>query len=234
MVLVDIILPVYNEEIILEKSVKELRDFLKGMPEYTFRILIVDNGSTDKTYEIAKKLAEDYPNVDVMHLEEKGRGGALKKAWSQSTADVMCYMDVDLSTDLNALKKLIDSIAKENYDIVVGSRFAKGSKTKRSLLRDILSKGYNTLVKFLLKAEFSDAQCGFKAVNKRLVYELLPKVEDSSWFFDTELLVLAEKNAYKIKEIPILWEDIGDSKVEIFHTTFSYIKNILNLRKRLT
>lgn len=198
-------------------------------PNYDFRIMIANNGSTDNTLEIAKGLS----NITAIHLDEKGRGRALRKAWTESKADVMCYMDVDLSTDIGDLPRLIDAIAMENYDIAFGSRLIRGSKTRRSLKRELLSRGYNFLVKLLLGVKFSDAQCGFKAVNKKIVREIVPMVKDNGWFFDTELLVLAERKGYRIKEIPVGWEERKDSKVGIFETVFGYIGNLVRLRRRL-
>lgn len=224
-------LPVYNEEAQLADSVEKVLAVCKENYK-NFEILIADNASTDKTLEITKILSKKHKKVKYIHLDQKGRGRALKKAWSTTDADIMCYMDIDLSTDLKHLKELTDAI-ESGYDIAFGSRLSKGSELKRGLKRDILSRGYNFLLKLFLNVGFNDAQCGFKAVNKRVVKELLPKVENNEWFFDTEMLVKGERYGYKLKEIPVKWIDDEGSTVNIKKTVESYMKNIFRVRKEL-
>lgn len=227
---VDIIIPVYNEENKLEICINKLRMFLKNNRfPYNYQIVIANNASTDSTLEIAKKLSKTYKEVDYIHLDKKGRGRALRKAWLQSKADIVSYMDVDLSTGLEAFPKMINAVA-HGYDISTGTRLVKKSKTDRSIKREILSIGYNLFLKSIIFNKFSDAQCGFKAVRKDVVNKIVPMIKSNEWFFDTELLTLGEKKGYKIKEIPITWEENSDSRVHIIGTVWEYIRNVLRLR----
>lgn len=226
-----VVVPVYNEEKQVESSVEKILDVCRKNYQ-NFEILIADNASTDKTLEIAKVLSKKYAEVKFIHLDQKGRGRALKKAWTTTNADVMCYMDVDLSTDLAYIKPLTDAI-ENGYDISFGSRHKKGSILKRSLKRDILSRGYNFLLKIFLDVQFSDAQCGFKAINKRVAEKLIPMIKNNEWFFDTELLVKGEKLGYRLKEIPVKWDEDPESTVKIKRTVESYIRNIFRVRKEL-
>lgn len=227
---INIVIPVYNEEKVIESSIKNLYDFLKEHFGYNWKIIIADNASTDKTSEKAKILSKKYKNVFYTYIDKKGRGYALKKAWTENDADIHMYMDVDLSTDLEAFPRLIDSILEGN-DVVIGSRFEKESKLKRSIKREILSKVYNLIVRFALNVKFKDAQCGFKAVTREIAEKIVPQIKDMAWFFDTELLFLTEKNGYKIKEIPVAWIEDPDTKVRIYFTVINYLKNIIRLRK---
>lgn len=226
-----VVIPVYNEEEQLEWSVKEVLEVCKKNYK-SFEILIADNASTDRTLEIAKKLKRSYKEVDYIHLDQKGRGRALKKAWVSTDADIMCYMDVDLSTDLRHLRQLTDAIEK-GYDISFGSRHHKESKLERSVKRDILSKGYNLLLKTFLSFPFRDAQCGFKAVDKQVVKELVPKIKNNEWFFDTELIIKGLHAGYRLKSIPVEWIEDKGSTVRIKKIVESYLKNIFRVRKEL-
>ncbi len=229
---VDIVIPVLNEAHVLGDSVRKLRNFLLRLP-YRCRVVIADNGSTDGTLDIARRLAGEYPDVAWIHLDEKGRGRALRRAWRESTADVVCYMDVDLSTDLSALLPTFDALTREGYDVAVGSRLMRESRVRRCLKRDVLSRGYNLLIKAVLGTRFSDAQCGFKALTRTVMERVLPQVEDQAWFFDTELLVLCEKQGYRIKDIPVIWDEDPDSRVKILRTVWDDIKGLLRLRRLL-
>jgi glycosyltransferase involved in cell wall biosynthesis len=233
-VTVDIVIPVLNEAHVLEKSVASVRNHLirEAFP-YSWRVLVVDNGSTDGTQDVARRLCETHMDVAFVHLTQRGRGRALRHAWLQSKADVVCYMDVDLSTDLKHLKPLVDAIALDGYDVATGSRLMSGAVTSRCLKRELISRVYNVLVKSVLFTRFSDAQCGFKAVSRETVEQIVPQIEDQSWFFDTELLVLAEKHGYRIKDIPVVWTEDDDSRVKIFKTGWDDIKGVLRLRKEL-
>ncbi|OGL48720.1 MAG: hypothetical protein A2161_05550, partial [Candidatus Schekmanbacteria bacterium RBG_13_48_7] len=200
----DIVVPVYNEEKELEDSIIKIRNFCDEHIDLKWRIIIANNASTDTTLEIARMLETKFSDVCVVHLVEKGRGRALKKTWMESDADYRCYMDVDISSDLEFLPVLIRAL-RDGYDIAAGSRLLESSRTTRCLHREILSRGYNFLIKLVLWTRFSDAQCGFKAVNRRVANELIPKITSTQWFFDTELLVLGEKKGYRIADIPIVW-----------------------------
>jgi len=221
---VDIVIPVLNEAHVLRKSVKTVFQFLSRNLPYQWQIVIVDNGSTDGTQKVARQLAVEHTEIKFIHLVQRGRGRALRSAWLQSNADIVCYMDVDLSTRLDHLPELVDAIAVDGYDLATGSRLMRESRTTRSFKREFISRCYNVMVKAVLLTKFSDAQCGFKAVSRRAVEAIVPKVEDQSWFFDTELLVLAEKQGYRIKDIPVVWVEDDDSRVKIFKTGWEDVK----------
>ncbi len=226
---VKIVLPVYNEEKELRENVLKLRDFLTGLPQFEFKIQIVDNASIDKTEAIGKKLAGQSNDISFLRLNEKGRGRAVKKAWSEADAEAFVYMDIDLSTDLKHLPALIEAVT-DGFDIAIGSRLLSGSKVaERPLKREILSRGYNLLIKTFFGVNFSDAQCGFKAVNKRVVEELLPKILDNEWFFDSELLIVGEKMGFKIYEEPVIWTDNPGSTVRVLKTVTGDLKGLLRL-----
>jgi glycosyltransferase involved in cell wall biosynthesis len=226
----DVVIPVLNEAHVLEKSVDTVRAFLAENMPCRWRVVIVDNGSKDGTDRVAASLAERHPDVAFLHLHQRGRGRALRYAWTTSTADVVCYMDVDLSTELAALRKLVDGILFEGYDVATGSRLLAHSRTRRSFKREVISRCYNLLVKAVLWTSFSDAQCGFKAVSRRAVDALVPHIKDQSWFFDTELLTLAEKWGYRIKDVPVLWVEDDDSRVKIMRTAWDDIKGVWRVR----
>ncbi len=229
---VDVVLPVYNEEAVLRRSVGKLREYLSAHVTWPWRIVIADNASTDRTLDHAKGLAADFPDVTYVHLELKGRGRALKKAWLESDADVVSYMDVDLSTNLDAFPKLLEAF-DEGYDVAIGSRLMKGSRViGRSLKRETTSRVYNLLIKAMFFQCFRDAQCGFKAVRRAVVDDIVPLVEDNSWFFDTELLLLAEKRGYRVREVPVEWVDDPDSRVDVVRTAVDDIKGLVRLRFR--
>lgn len=216
---VDVVIPIYNEEAELEDNIHKLHSFLKTeTTAYAWTITIADNASTDRSLVIAEKLAATLPNVRVIHLPKKGRGLAVKTAWRQSSADYLAYMDVDLSTGLASFPPLVKALA-DGYDIAIGSRLKKGSAVKeRTMKREILSRGYNILIKLFFGVHFSDAQCGFKAVTRRTVAELIPQVKDDAWFFDSELLIVGEKMGYRIYEQPVVWIDNPGSTVRVLGT----------------
>ena len=229
---VDVMIPVLNEAHVLEKSVQTVREFCAANLPYRWRVVVVDNGSTDGTQDVAARLKEQFPaEVDFYHLTERGRGRALRHAWTRSTADVCCYMDVDLSTELPALPKIVDAILNGGCDVATGSRLQKGkSKVTRSRKRYIISRCYNILVRRVLGIHFSDAQCGFKAVSRRAIERIVPQIKDQTWFFDTELLVLAEKQGYRIGDIAVRWIEDDDSRVKIAKTAWDDIKGVIRLR----
>lgn len=228
--MVEVVLPVHNEEHVLAESVCALHAFMTAELPYTFRITVADNASTDGTLAVARVLAEHLPEVRVLHLEEKGRGRALRHAWLSSEADVLAYMDVDLSTDLAALPKLIEPLVLVHADVAIGSRLAPGAEVTRSIKRELISRTYNMLLRMSLQAGFSDAQCGFKAIRREVAEQLLPLVQDEAWFFDTELLHQAQRHRMSIHEVPVRWVEDPDSRVHIASTVREDLRGIRRLR----
>lgn len=230
---VEVVLPVYNEEKELEEHVLRLRDFLnRAFNNFTWQIAIADNASTDKTAVIGQNLVGRYPEIIFFHLQEKGRGRAVKKVWRETEADIFAYMDIDLSTDLKHFPPLINSL-RNSYDIAIGSRLLPSSVVKgRTIKREVISRVYNILIKMLFMIKFSDAQCGFKAVTKRVVNELIPKIEDNEWFFDSELLIVGEKSGYKIYEEPVTWVDNPGSTVRVIKTISGDISGLWRLLRQ--
>jgi glycosyltransferase involved in cell wall biosynthesis len=228
---VDAVIPVYNEAHVLEKSIGTLAAFLEEHLPYDWRIVVADNASTDATLEVAKEIADNHRRVNVLHLDQKGRGRALKAAWLGSDADVLSYMDVDLSTDIRSYPALVRAVAEEGYDVATGSRLARGARIKRSLKRDVISRGYNLLIKVGFRTRFSDAQCGFKAISQRAARELLPRIENNEWFFDTELLILAERRGFRIKDIPVRWIEDADTRVNIRKTVVEDLQGLWRLKR---
>ena len=229
---VDIVIPVLNEEDTLAQCIHNLNNFFSSRSDtHKINILIADNGSEDSTLDIANNLSKQYSNVNYIHLTQRGRGRALKAAWTKSMADIVSYMDVDLSTDLQSFPKLIEAISLEGYELAVGSRLLKDSiVVNRSPKREFLSRGYSLLFRILFFTGFKDAQCGFKAISSKVIHDIIPLIQDNGWFFDTELLILSEKNGYKIKEIPVIWTDDPDTRVKIFKTAYEDLKGLLRLR----
>ena len=231
-VTLDVVIPVYNEERDLAASVERVLAHLATMP-WSARVTIADNASTDATAVIARRLAHTHENVEVVHLAEKGRGRALKRVWSGSDATVLVYMDVDLSTDLNALMPLVAPLISGHSDLAIGTRLGRGSRVARGPKRELISRTYNLLLRGTLRARFSDAQCGFKAIRADVAREVLPMVEDDAWFFDTELLVLAERAGLRIHEVPVDWVDDPDSRVDIVRTALDDLRGIARLGRGL-
>jgi glycosyltransferase involved in cell wall biosynthesis len=229
---VDIVIPVYNEAVALERSIRRLHDFLVANLPLAWRIVIADNASTDRTLGIARALAATLPNVSVLHLDAKGRGRALRAAWSLSDADVLCYMDADLSTDLAALLPLIAALVSGHSDVAIGTRLAPGARVRRGVKRELISRAYNRLLRLALRARFSDAQCGFKAIRADVAHELLPLVRDDEWFFDTELLIAAQRRGLRIHEVAVDWTDDPDSRVEIVPTALADLRGVTRLLMR--
>ncbi len=227
---VDVVVPVYNEEQDLEASINTLRAFLAQRCPYHWRIVIADNASVDGTLDLARRLAAEHPQVTYLHLDQKGRGRALRRAWLDSDADIVSYMDVDLSTDLEAFLPLIDALAQEGYHVAIGSRLKAGARVARQLKREIISRCYNLLIKLMFRNRFSDAQCGFKALTRQAVQDLVPMVEDQAWFFDSELLLRAEQKGYEIYEVPVGWVDDPDSRVNIAQTAWGDLKGLFRVR----
>jgi putative flippase GtrA len=226
---VDVVVPVLDEEAGLDLSVRRLHRFLTDVFPFTWRIVIADNASTDRTPEIAAALAARLPRVEHVRLERRGRGRALREAWVRSPARVVCYMDVDLSTDLRALLPLVAPLLSGHSDVAIGTRLAHGARVVRGPKRELISRGYNLLLRAVLRARFSDAQCGFKAVRADAVPSLVAGVRDDGWFFDTELLVLAQRRGLRIHEVPVDWIDDPDSRVALVRTALQDLRGVARL-----
>jgi glycosyltransferase involved in cell wall biosynthesis len=226
---VEIVVPVYNEERVLAQSIYRLHRFLGRRLPFAWRIVIADNASSDLTPEIGRRLADRLPNVTYLRLDQKGRGRALRAAWSRSQARVVAYMDVDLSTDLRALLPLVAPLLSGHSELGVGSRLCPGARVTRGRKREFISRSYNRLLRFVLRARFSDAQCGFKAVRGDVVAELLPAIRDQAWFFDTELLVNAQRAGLRIHEVPVDWIEDPDSRVDIVSTAVADLRGVARL-----
>lgn len=229
---VQVVVPVYNEETDVARNIPLLRDFLASdVFPYDWKIIIGDNGSTDRTAEVSQGLALDYPSdIAYYRATAKGKGRAIKECWLAGQADILSFMDVDLSTGLDAFPPLISAVADEGFGVAIGSRLLRRAVVTRSLERRILTRGYNTLVRSLFQTSFTDAQCGFKAATREVAHRVLPLVEDLHWFFDTEFLVLAEKLGYRIKEIPVTWEEDERTSVRMASTIASDLRGLARLR----
>ncbi len=228
--LVDVVIPVYNEERDLGPSVRRLHEFLTSRFPFSAAITIADNASNDGTLAVAQGLVKELPRVRVLHLDAKGRGRALRAAWLQSDAPVVAYMDVDLSTDLNALLPLVAPLLSGHSDLAIGSRLAHGARVTRGPKREFISRAYMLVLRLALGAHFSDAQCGFKAVRTSVAKQIVPSVRDESWFFDTELLILAQRAGLRVHEVPVDWTDDPDSRVAIVRTAIDDLRGVLRLR----
>jgi glycosyltransferase involved in cell wall biosynthesis len=229
---VDLVIPVLNEAHVLAQSVNAIRAFLNDR-RWDWRVVIVDNGSTDGTDRVARQLVAAHAEVQFHQLPQRGRGRALRHAWTRSDADIVAYTDVDLSTELQALPPLVEGIWSGKYDLGTGSRLLPDSRTTRSFKREFISRCYNLFIKAVLWTSFSDAQCGFKVLSRRVVDEIVPLVEDQAWFFDTELLVLSEKRGYRIMDLPVRWIEDQDSRVKIVSTAWEDIKGVFRVRWKL-
>jgi len=228
---VDVVIPCYNEVTVLRASVERTVALFAEHPRYDWRLVIADNGSTDGTGALASELEAEYPQVQALLLTIKGRGLALREAWMRSDAQVVTYMDVDLSTDLAHLPVLVDMVARDGCDVAIGTRLARGAHTRRSLKREITSRGYVMLIRATFpRLRISDAQCGFKALSRRSVENLVPLIENRMWFFDTELLILAHRAGYRICELPVRWDEDPDTKVNILNTATEDVRGLLRMR----
>ncbi len=226
---VDIVIPVYNEEKALPRNIVILADHLKANLRNPWQIVIADNASTDGTRAVGEMLAERFPGVNYFYLPQKGRGRALRAVWLDSTADIVSYMDVDLSTDLSHLNQLIGAI-EDGYDIAIGSRLSKESQVTRGFKREFVSRSYNMLIKSMFFTKFPDAQCGFKALTRHAAEAILPAIKNNNWFFDTELLIIAAKRGYHIMSVPVKWDDDPTSTVNVTGTAAEDIKGLFRLR----
>lgn len=230
--LVEVVVPVYNEQHTVEKCVRTLHAYLSETFPYPFLITVADNASTDDTWRAATGLAAELPGVRAVHLDLKGRGRALRQVWGDSEADVVAYMDVDLSTGLEAFLPLVAPLLSGHSDLAIGSRLHRGSAVVRGAKREFISRTYNVLLRATMAAKFSDAQCGFKAARTEVVQRLLGSVEDNAWFFDTELLLLAERSGLRIHEVPVDWVDDPDSRVDIVRTALDDLRGMVRVARR--
>lgn len=236
---VDFCLPVYNEEQILESNILTLLEYLTAREwPFEWKIVIVVNGSEDGSLDIAKRLCREYPRqVDCVNFRSKGKGQALKRFISQSKADVVMYMDIDLAVSLDNIHDLLSPITEEGHDLVMGSRLLSNSQIDRSFIRELSSQTYNLLSRFILNHKFSDLQCGFKAVKTDRFQGLVPFIESKTWFFDTELVVWGKRQGLFIREIPVNWSENRyekrKSKINLFRDSFVFTKNLFNLRKKI-
>ena len=229
--LVSIVVPVHDEAATVRANVEILLASLRADFPFRFEVVVAENGSTDRTREIARALASEHDEVELVTLERKGRGGALRHAWSASAADVLCYMDVDLSTNLESLLPLVTPLLSGQSEVAIGTRLARRAHVRRRLKRELLSRGYNLIVRVLFRAGFSDAQCGFKAIRAGAARRLLPLVEDDGWFFDTELLLLAERNGLRIHEVAVDWIEDLDSRVDLLPTIAGNLAALWRVRR---
>ena len=226
---VDIVVPVYNEEKALPGSIERLTGFLQDNVANPWQVIIADNASTDRTRPVSEELCRQYSGVSYFYLPQKGRGRALRSTWLASEADIVSYMDVDLSTDLAHFPQLIEAL-ESGYHVVTGSRLSKESQVTRAFKREFISRSYNLLIKSMFFTGFPDAQCGFKALTRPAAQAIIPYIENNNWFFDTELLIIAAKRGYRIKSIPVKWDDDPTSTVNITGTAVEDIKGLLRLR----
>jgi putative flippase GtrA len=229
---VEIVVPVHNEQQVLETSIRRLHAYLATSFPFAFRVTIADNASTDATWLLAKRLAERFPDVRAVHVAEKGRGRALRQVWSTSDADVVAYMDVDLSTGLEALLPLVAPLLSGHSDLAIGTRLANGAAVVRGPRRELVSRCYNLLLRTAMRARFSDAQCGFKGGRTEVVQDLLPAVEDQAWFFDTELLLAAQHQGLRIHEVPVDWVEDTDSRVDLVQTALDDLRGMARVARR--
>ncbi|MCU1456881.1 MAG: glycosyltransferase [Actinomycetia bacterium] len=230
---VDIVVPVLDEGHVLAAQIGKLYGVLESQGSFDWWITIVDNGSTDDTDAVAAMLSAALPRVRVLHLSERGRGRALRAAWSRSEADVLAYTDVDLSTDLAALAPMVAALVAGHSSVATGSRLASGAHVVRGPKRELISRTYNAILRVVLGTRVRDAQCGFKAIRRDAAQALLPEIEDNGWFFDTELLVRAERHGMRVLEVPVDWVDDPDSRVAIMKTAFDDLRGIRRLVRQV-
>lgn len=234
--MITIVIPTYNEELILKTNIVKLFEFCQQYLTDNWQIIIADNASTDQTAAIGQELAQAYNQIKYFFLPQSGKGGAILTAWQKFPAQIYIFMDADLATDLKNLPNLIQAV-KQGYDIAIGSRLVKGAQVKRTIFRKLFSWGLRLILKLVFRLKIKDAPCGFKAVNQKVIDKIVPQIQNTTWFFDTEMLILAQKQGFKIKEMPINWRDARSikrrSKVNIFKVIKDYLKNIFSLYARI-
>ncbi len=233
---ITIAIPAYNEEKIISQKIDQLFKFCQEqLSDYQWLVVVAINGSKDKTLEIVQEKNRTYSNLEYVNLDALGKGGAIRKAWQTHPGDINIFMDADLSTELKSIHELIKAIKKENYQIVIGSRYQKQSHLERSVIRSLFTYAYNLILKLFFNLKITDASCGFKAVSREVVKKIVPKIKNNDLFFDTELLILARQSNFSIKEIPVTWRDENQrkTKIKIFKTSFDYFKEIIKIKVRL-
>ena len=227
---VDIIIPVYNEEEVLPRKIATLTEFFENnLPNNPWQVTIADNASTDSTQAVSEMLARQHPDVNYLRIPQNGRGRALRTAWLDSHADIVSYMDADLSTDLSHFPQLIAAL-ESGSNIAVGSRLSKESQVVRGFKREFISRGYNLLINSMFFIGLPDAQCGFKALTRATAEAIVPSIKNNNWFFDTELLVIAAKRGFKISSVPVKWVDDPTSTVNVVSTAKEDVKGLFRLR----
>ncbi len=232
MATIDVVIPVYNEERALPVSVPKVLAYFDAHPEHEWRVVVADNASTDRTLEVSRALEAEHPGrVAVIYIPVKGRGIALRTSWLTSPADVVAYMDVDLSTDLAHLSALVDPIAAGEVDVSYGTRLHKDSQTNRGFKREFISRSYVFILRTIAGLRVTDAQCGFKAMSREAARSLIPLVRDNAWFFDSELLLVAQENGYRLREVPVRWEEDTDTRVHIVKTATDDLRGIWRLKR---
>jgi len=214
---VSVVLPAYDEENTIEETVRvSLETLAEFLPEGSFEVIVAEDGCSDRTPEIAARLAREDPRVRHVHSDQRlGRGGALERAFEAARGDTLVYYDTDLATDMAHLEELVESVRTEGYGVATGSRRMPGARQPRETERGVASEGYNTLVRLVLGSSLRDHQCGFKAFDREALFALLPAVGDDHWFWDTEVLVKAQRRGYEVKEFPVEWEPKGDTAVDL-------------------
>ncbi len=231
---VEVVVPVFNEARTVESSVRRLVDYVSEHLPFATTVTVADNASDDATPEIVERIALDLDTVNYVRIETKGRGNALRSVWSASDADIVAYTDADLSTGLEALLPLVAPLVSGHSDLAIGCRLAHSARVVRGTRREFISRCYNRLLQAALGARFRDAQCGFKAIRRDAAARLLPHVRDDEWFFDTELLLLAERNGMRIHEVPVDWVDDPNSSVDVLRTSLADLRGIVSVRRRIT
>lgn len=230
---VEIVIPVLNEERALPGAIRTVCDYLDASFPLPWRLTIVDNGSTDATWDLAVELSASVPGVHAMRLERQGKGAAVKEAWRRSTADIVAFMDVDLSTGLHALLPMISAVASGHCEVAIGTRLANGARVQRGMRRELMSRVYNGLLRIGFAARFSDATCGFKAARTEVIRPILAKVEDDRWFFDTEMLLLTQYNGARIREVPVDWVEDADSRVNVLRVVWGNLRGLVRVSRAM-
>ncbi|MHC1636469.1 MAG: dolichyl-phosphate beta-glucosyltransferase [Candidatus Methanospirareceae archaeon] len=232
---ISLVLPAHNAAGRIEEAVKRAKEALAKI-SHSFEIIIAEDGSSDGTDKIAERIAAEEPSVTHLHSDERlGRGEALRRAFKHAKGKILAYMDVDLSTDIKHLEELINSVRREGYDFATGSRMLEGSEVRRGFKRRVMSRLFNFLVRKILASRIRDHQCGFKSFRKDALMDIIEDIEDSHWFWDTELLIRAQRRGYRVKEFPIRWEDKGGrgTKVKTFYDSIYMFYKIVKLRYRM-
>lgn len=228
------VIPAYNEEEVLEENIKKLNLFLqKNLKNYNWRIIISNNHSADSTLKIAKSLSKNNKRISYYSMKDRPKSLSIKKIWMVEDADFYAYMDADLSTDIEHIPQLINELEK-GYDLVTGSRVSKESKSKRTVLRTVISWGLISIIKLIFWTNLEDFQCGFKAINKKFRDNIIPKMQCLKvGFMDTEMIAVASSKNYRIKSIPVFWSDTRKSKSPIFKGIVDALINVFKIKFRI-